>query len=221
MRCKEVEMVLEQEGLEPLPREARAHLAECRECRDFVSDLTSIVDVAGKLPQEIAPPERVWVSLRAQLEAEGIIKTPADVVIEEPSPWWQSLANLFRRRALATATVGLLIVGAAVLQLRTGKGPENVSPQPSLVTSPNAFDASRTALDEQEPAARGMILSSTLAVDTSLRQNLQELNEFIAVCEQRIKEVPGDELAREYLRSAYQQKAELLSEMLDRGRSVN
>ncbi len=221
MQCKEVEAVLEQEGLEPLPQEARTHLAECRGCRNYVADLTSIVDVARKLPREIAPPERVWVSLRAQLEAEGVIKTPGDAVLEERTPWWQSLAGFFRGHKLATATVALLIAAAAVLQVRTNNAPSTAKLETPPVVSVAPLDATRTALDEQEPAARGMILSSTLAVDASLRQNLQELNEFIAVCERRIKEVPGDELAREYLRSAYQQKAELLSAMLDRGRSVN
>jgi len=55
----------------------------------------------------------------------------------------------------------------------------------------------------------------------SLRQNLKSLNQFIEECRRRLKEDPNDELAREYLSVAYQQKAELLSAMLDRGRSVN
>jgi hypothetical protein len=59
------------------------------------------------------------------------------------------------------------------------------------------------------------------SVDTSLRQNLASLNQFIEDCRRRLKDDPNDELAREYLSVAYQQKAELLSAMLDRGRSVN
>ncbi len=67
MQCKDVELVLEQEGLEPLPEEARAHLVDCRDCRNYIADLTSVVDAAKKLPQEITPPDRIWISLRAQL----------------------------------------------------------------------------------------------------------------------------------------------------------
>jgi hypothetical protein len=66
-----------------------------------------------------------------------------------------------------------------------------------------------------------MQLASTSPVDASLRQSLKQLNEFIADCERRVKEEPRDDLAREYLAAAYQQKAELLSAMMDRGRSVN
>jgi hypothetical protein len=36
-----------------------------------------------------------------------------------------------------------------------------------------------------------------------------------------VNEEPQDDLAREYLSGAYQQKAELLSAMMDRGGSVN
>ena len=100
MQCKDVELVLEQEGIEPLPEEARAHLAECRDCRNYVSDLTSLVDAANKLPAEIAPPDRVWISLRAQLEEEGIIRTPADLIPAEPVSWWQSIHAFFSNRIL-------------------------------------------------------------------------------------------------------------------------
>jgi len=54
-----------------------------------------------------------------------------------------------------------------------------------------------------------------------LRDNLKKVNEFIAECERRLKEQPQDELTREYLSAAYQQKAELLSAMIERGRSIN
>ena len=59
------------------------------------------------------------------------------------------------------------------------------------------------------------------AVDDSLQQDLLTLDAFIAECEQHLKANPRDQLAREYLAGAYQQKAELLAEMMDRGRSVN
>ena len=74
---------------------------------------------------------------------------------------------------------------------------------------------------DQEPVATGMILTSTSPVDASLRDNLKKVNEFIADCERHLKQQPHDELTREYLSAAYQQKAELLSAMIERGRSIN
>ena len=223
MQCRDVETVLEQEGLAPLSQAVNSHLAECRECRDYIADLTSIVDVARKMPREIAPPERVWTALRAQLELEGIIKEPVFAPSMDRASWWQGFGDLFRSRALATATVGLLILFAAVLQLRNDNDAALNAPlsiQPSIMAS-ESFAATRSVLDDQEPVARGMILASTAPVDASLRDNLQQVDDFIADCERRVKEEPQDDLAREYLSGAYQQKAELLAAMMDRGGSIH
>jgi hypothetical protein len=230
MQCKDIELVLEQEGLEPLPPDARAHLAECRNCRNYIADLTSLVDAAKKLPSEITPPDRVWISLRAQLEAEGIIRTPAEIVPAESASWWQSISAFFRNRVAATAMVGILIAGAAVFQIRSDRVTPRLEARKSLET-PSAdalqevpsgeFAGTAQALNDQEPVATGMILASTSPVDASLRDNLKKVNEFIADCERHLKEQPQDELTREYLSAAYQQKAELLSAMIERGRSMN
>jgi hypothetical protein len=217
MQCRDVEVVVEQEGLAPLPEAARAHVAGCRNCQGFVADLQAIVSAAERLPAEIEPPAHIWVSLRNQLELEGIIKEPIAPPVEEKSAWWRSLGNLVRTRAFAAVTVGLLIAAAGILQLRQ---PGNPLPSTSF-PEPNGLAQTAKVLNEQEVDLRNMHLTSTSPVDASLEQNLQQVDAFIADCERHLKEVPQDELAREYLSDAYQQKAELLSAMMDRGRSVN
>jgi len=212
MQCRDVEIVLEQEGLVPLPEAAKAHLAECNNCQNLVADLTSIVATSHLFPAEAEPPARVWVSLRAQLEAEGLIKTPAEVA-RQSAPWWQSLAWLFRGRAFAAAAVGLLIVASAAYQLH--------KPAEAPMLRQDTFADTAMALNQQEQDLSNMRLASTSPVDSSFRQNLRTVDEFIAECEHHLKEDPQDDLAREYLSRAYQQKAELLSAMMDRGRSVN
>lgn len=219
MLCKDVEIVVEQEGLAPLPEAARAHVAACSHCREFVGDLAAIVSVAKELPAEVEPPARVWLSLQAQLELEGIIKTPFVPAHGERSPWWHGFNDLFRSRALATAAVGLLIVAAGLLQLRqTSDAPLETN---ANVSGPVWQIQTAKVLNEQEIDLRNMQLASTSAVDTSFRQNLQQVDDFIADCERRVHAAPQDELAREYLSNAYQQKAELLSAMMDRGGSVH
>ena len=218
MQCKDVELVVEQDGLAPLPEAARAHLAACGQCREFVADLATIISVAHELPAEVAPPARLWLSLQAQLELEGIIKTP---VAGQRSSWWHGFDDLFGSRALATATVGLLIVAAGVLELR--QPPDALREAPGSVAVPAwqiPFAQTAKVLNEQEIDLRNMQLASTSAVDTSFRQNLQQVDDFIADCERRVHAAPQDDLAREYLSNAYQQKAELLSAMMDRGGSV-
>jgi hypothetical protein len=81
--------------------------------------------------------------------------------------------------------------------------------------------ATGKTLSQQEHLVQGMILAGDSPVDVSLTENLKKVDEFIGECERRLKEEPRDELARQYLYEAYQQKAELLAAMMDRGRSVN
>jgi hypothetical protein len=222
MQCRDVEFVVEQEGLAPLPEAARAHAATCSHCRELIADLGTIVSIANELPAEVEPPPRVWVSLRAQLELEGIIKTPVVPAHGERLSWWRGLGDLFRTRAMATAFVGLLIVVAGLLQLRQ---PPDASLETAQSTSEPTwqipFAQTAKVLNEQEIDLRNMQLASTSPVDDSFRQSLQKVDDFIAECERRVNDDPQDELAREYLSYAYQQKAELLSAMMDRGGSVH
>jgi hypothetical protein len=234
MQCKEIEAVLENEGLSPLPEAVRAHAASCSACSSLIADFSAIVSVAESFPAEVEPPTRVWVALRNQLEAEGVIKTTAVVPATPPAPWLESLAKILRGRALATAAVGLIIVAAAIVQIKISnqiKGPAAVPevtkvaeiPAPPISLSEPLGATGQTLHQEEQnlPMVQQADFSNTDRVDLSLRQNLKSLNQFIEECRHRLKEDPNDELAREYLSVAYQQKAELLSAMLDRGRSVN
>jgi hypothetical protein len=207
MQCKEVEVVLEREGWTPLPDAARDHLAGCSACQNLVEDLTAIVATAHLLPAEIEPPARVWTSLRSQLEEEGIIKPAA----AERTSWWHGFSDVFRARTLATAAVGMLVMAAVALQVD--------HPVPATEAR-NVYEDAATVLNADEANLAQMQLGGSV-VDVSLRQNLDIVNKFIADCEQRMKEEPRDDFAREYLTGAYQQKAELLSAMMERGGSVN
>lgn len=218
MQCKDVELVLEQEGFSPLPVSARAHVASCSHCQGFVADLQTIVSAAHELPAELEPPARVWVSLKAQLEREGIIKTPASPV--PSAPWWQNFGELFRSRTFATAALGLVIVFAAVFQLRQPTDSNGYTSSTSPDTLPALQQpinpATAKVLIDEEGDLNNMHLAGTSPVDDSLRVSLQRVDAFIAECELHLRANPQDDLAREYLMNAYQQKAELLSAMMDR-----
>ncbi|HKT45937.1 MAG TPA: hypothetical protein VJP87_00295 [Candidatus Acidoferrales bacterium] len=228
MQCKDIEVALETDELAALSESARLHLASCVSCRNTVADFKAILEAAHTFQAEVEPPARIWVSLRAQLAAEGLIHEPASAPVVAEVPWWQPIAQLFSQRALAVSLVGCLLVAAAILELRRPSAPAEApaataSSAPSASSGPvddQLFHTAQT-LDEQEHDLSNMIQASTSPVDTSLRQNLKDLDEFIAECERHLKQSPHDQLAREYLAAAYQQKAELLSAMIDRGRSVN
>jgi hypothetical protein len=281
MQCNELESVLADGDLGPLPLEAREHLAGCSSCRNLLADFSAIVNTAKQIPAEVNPPERVWISLRAQLEAEGIIR---DVDVAEAAPaiaWWQGFAQFFRPRVLAPAATALLVaagciyyverpsenpnapVATAVAQTSTVETAKSASaevPAPALTSAPAAAhhdspgvsagthvppvpkpstqklrpspsedmfvgqavsDSPGAVLNATESALPTQRLARNAMVDAALRENLRTLNEFIAECEARLKKNPQDNLTREYLNMAYQQKAELLSAMMDSGRSEN
>jgi hypothetical protein len=270
MQCKELEAVLESEGLSPLPPEAREHLAGCSDCQHLLADLSAIVVAAKRIPAEATPPDRIWVSVRAQLEAEGIIRDAAPVPAVS-APWWHNFAEFFRPRVLASVGAALFLVVGTVYFVQhhnVANSPHTPSPvaaqteQPvNAVTSEPAglrpvlpttgstqptesarvparsrsritveglrpspseeayLGDSAAVLTQTEDALPRRELANNPAVDASLRQNLRTLNDFIAECESRLKQHPHDQLIREYLNMAYQQKAELLNAMLDSGRS--
>jgi hypothetical protein len=216
MHCRELEVFFEEEGLAPLSAAARQHLSECHACKHFFEDVTGIVALAHQLPAELDPPEHIWISIRNELVRDGTIRGLSG----DRVPWWQSFAELFRNRSLATAAVAMVMIVVAFL---LGSQPRDQVRHVQQAQE-DPYASTVTALNQQEHDLVNMQLAGTgenSAVDASLRQNLEQVNEFIADCERRVREEPSDELAREYLTNAYQQKAQLLSAMMDRGGSLN
>jgi len=230
MQCKDVAQAIEQDGFSPLPEAARDHVAGCAACSSLLADFESIVAIASQLPSEVEPHSRVWVALRAQLVAEKIIKEPQTSVAAEKSPWWQGFGQLIRGRVLAVSAVAVVMIFAAgYLQLahRQISAPlaeaTPVKSEPVLV---EPFAAAAMSLDQEEQSLGPLQTVSTgvtsaSPVDNSLRENLATLNAFIKECRKRLLEDPNDQVARDYLAAAYQQKAEILAAMMERGRSVN
>jgi hypothetical protein len=221
MQCKDFEHVIEESGLVPLSEAAQAHAAECPSCTAFVGDFSAILHAAKQIPAEAEPPARVWAALKTQLEAEGVIRQPKIIIPAESAPWWQGFGRLLRGRMLATAGVAALLLLAGLNQVvrRPVVSPGNRA----AVTLP--FAETDSTLDQEEQSLGAMQTASTLGtvsnVDQALRENLATVNAFIKECHKRLQEEPNDPMAREYLSTAYQQKAEILAAMMERGRSVN
>ena len=159
LQCRDIEEVLEQEGLGPLPEAAREHVARCLHCQDYLADLETIVSAAHELPAEVEPPARVWIALRVELEREGILQ-PVTALRGVPGSWWDGFREFFRSRALATFTVGALIAAAAILELR----------EPAALPLPPEVVATVKQLDQQEVDLRNMHLASTSPVDQAFEQ---------------------------------------------------
>jgi len=275
MHCKELESELESGQPGSLSAEAREHLGSCVSCQCFLADLETIVSLAKTIPAEVEPPARVWVSLRAQLQAEGLIREGIEITEPQTAPWWEWLRMLSRPRSLATAGALFAVVLTAVHFMRapirdsrdsnvTTNQPASVALQPAQpvssvraeetpVPTPTpapaaprktvaAYNSSSSAVPSKvkdlKPSPSESASLATLSgdrpdfsipglqpaagdapVDAALRQNLRTLDEFIAECERHLRQNPHDELAREYLNTAYQQKADLIAAMMESARS--
>ncbi|MGH9704351.1 MAG: hypothetical protein ACRD4K_13335 [Candidatus Acidiferrales bacterium] len=193
---------------EHLP-EAAAHLRGCPQCRSIVADLESIRAAAAHLAaEEVEPPARVWLNLRDRLEKEGLIRQPG---------WMERLSAMFLtvpRPAIAGALLGLFLVAGLMLGYQS-----NVTANQAAWL---AGTQKATSLGKQLAAAEQGAMSSIRGernpvVTASLNQNLAIVDNMIAICEKSVRETPQDEMTRDFLYQAYQQKADLLATMTERG----
>jgi hypothetical protein len=74
----------------------------------------------------------------------------------------------------------------------------------------------RDQMETSHTQAVAYIRARNPAVETSYRQSLELVDNFIALCEKTVRKEPTNEIAREYLFAAYQHKAELLSNIMAR-----
>ena len=216
MQCHQLEQVLEQQVDGPLPEAAVAHIDACEACRALTADLNAIHDAAIELGvEESAPPERVWVSLRNQLEAEGIIHEPRSAPRSMKQGWWFA----FQRPALAGAFLSFVLVAASLISYRGNPTQMAMHPQfafkQEISTVPSAESVFKEELltvgNESTPGFQ----EQDAAVTDSIRRNLGIADNSIAMCEKSVREQPDNEMAREYLYGAYEQKAELLATAMD------
>jgi len=210
MQCHELEQILEQ-GPAPLPADAATHVSACARCRGLFADLEAIETVAREFPGEVAPPEHIWVSLRAQLKEEGLIHAP--VAVGRGVGWLSALFGVLPRPALAAAYLACLVVGAILLSVPSSIRENPASQANQMQPAPAALTAQ---LNTVESSALSGIHEHNPVVAASLRDNLALVDKFIALCEKNLREDPRNEAAREYLYGAYQQKADLLGTIMDR-----
>ena len=198
------------------PANAQSHLKSCVHCGALVADLSAIQSEAetwDSLPSE--PPERIWTALRTQLESEGLIEDPHP---ETPEPrsagWWNDLFAKFPRPVLAGAYLAALVAFAFAMSGTRGNHVKDVKwlDGSTIVSSPLSAQ-----LDSAEVATVASMRQPNSAVAASLHQNLAIVDNYIALCEKSVREEPENEAARDFLYDAYQQKADLLTQMSERG----
>jgi hypothetical protein len=217
MSCHELELILEREPDGPLPEAVAIHVAGCADCQALEADFNAIGAAALELAQEeVAPPEWLWTRIRAELEAEGRIREPENARESVRAGWWTA----FQRPAIAGAVLGISLVVAGLLGVG---GVATQVPTSAALESTEAPAIQAQAVDSQ---TAGSLDASEATIDSlpqrdpqvaeELHHDLGEIDNFIAVCEKSVQQQPDNEMAREYLYDAYQQKAQLLAVAMDR-----
>jgi hypothetical protein len=218
MQCNELELILEQNADGPLPDLATSHMNGCKSCRTLAADLEAIHTAAIELgAEEIAPPEHIWITLRNQLEAEGIIHEPVPALENAKHGWWFA----FQHPAVAGAFLSLVLVAAGLISIMgnsTQMAVHSTIPPRQLEASavPSAENVFKEELSTVGYQNTRGFQAHDAAVTDSIRRNLNIVDNFIAICKENVREQPENEIAREYLYGAYEQKAELLATAMDR-----
>lgn len=199
--------------------EARAHVRECAHCRSLIEDMDAIRQTAGAWAAEEAdPPARVWVSLRAQLEQEGLIRHEVPEVepsrAESPRGWFAGIVTAVPRPALAGAYLLALIAVSVAL---TGPSAKQLNESRWISGTQDSTGNLDAQLQTAERDSVSAMAESDPVVTASLHDNLAIVDNYIALCEKSVREEPESEIARDYLYDAYEQKADLLAQMTERG----
>jgi len=192
--------------------EQEAHARECSVCRSLIQDLTLISTSAASLDDgDEAPPERLWLSLRAELEKEGLIREPRQGWTQSLGRWFAGVFGVVPRPAIAGAYIAaLLAVSLSVA------GPLERHFRQATPAAVNTEPLS-AQLNSDEQDAISSLSNANPAVNASLQSSLAVLDNDISLCEKTVQENPDNEAARDYLYEAYQQKADLLAEISERG----
>ena len=135
--------------------------------------------------------------------------SPAASVAQVPAP--AQLPAAQPSSPVAPAPVSPVVASAKQRSNPAAAATQNFKPAPSA----DLYVGTQAGSLDPEQNLPG----TSVEADASLRENLRVINEVIAECQKHLKKHPNDALAREYLASAYQQKAQLVAAILDSGRS--
>ena len=207
MTCEEFERVLPELG-DGYSIEQEAHLRSCSACSDLVADLNAISQQARLLQGSEEPSPWVWNSIEVALRQDGLIRQPKLEHSRTPAP----LLGWKLRWLVPAAAMFLVVFGVLMFQRGTGQ-PHVVQQQTQPVGVVTAGLQPMAGDDQQLLKTVGERMPSMRA---EYEANLRSVNAYIRDAEQSAHSDPNDEVAQQYLRNAYQQKAMVYEMALDR-----
>lgn len=190
-----------------------AHVRGCEPCRKLRDDLTSITDKAGAL-EEQAPSDNVWGRIQKSMTADGAVKRSPRL---REAPFFPFSPRL--RPVLASGFALILILAAVFFGLRQfGPGPEKTgldsSRQFALSKLKEAEEHYQKAIEALSAAVSAREADFDPQILAVFQKNLSVVNQSIEACRQAVLSNPDDFDTRNFLLAAYQEKTDLLNELM-------
>ena len=177
--------------------EAEAHLKSCAACAGLVADLKEISGQARLLAADEPSPE-VWKRIEKSLELEGLVRA------EAPAPrravWWGAGQGRWAVPTWATAVAALLLLAFGISIMRQTPAAPGTG---VAVVQPAAL------VDDDDMKMLAVVERHAPSKHAPYQAHLEAVNASIRDAKRSVAQDPGNELARERLIQAYDQKSAL------------
>jgi hypothetical protein len=195
-----------------------AHAKKCEFCGCLLADLQQIRDIGSEFELE-SPPAAVWPRVREALVREGIIKRPNRFW----SRWLERRKVRLLRNPVPLGALAAAAIAAVILLTSPGNRTRPTdSQQPSVnatlvpeFVAPTDVAQLKSTVQQLEVAYHANELQLEPSIKATYEKSLASLNDEIRECEDSVEQDPHNGLAREYLSTAYVQKAQLLQSALE------
>lgn len=183
--------------------EQKAHLQECPVCADLVQDLRYIAEQARLLLPMRDPSPRVWTNIQTALEREGMVRRqPARFQVQSLNPAsWSTPAWTGAVAAVLVLVFGIILINNLNRPSETEMASNQPGPSQAVAQAQFADPDDQRLLEEvaqHAPDMRGRY-----------EEHLRIVNAYISDAQKAVQADPADEIAREHLMQAYEQKAML------------
>jgi len=180
-----------------------SHLHSCAICSDLVQDLKYIAEAARMLVPMEDPSARVWERIEGSLEREGLVRSTRGTVRMAPFLiagtrrgnfyGWGGLA------AMALIAIAMLVFG-------------RLHSVPAVDTGTTAQTTQAASAQTEISSADDTILINAIdqknhSMGEMYKKKIRSVESYITDAQRSVAQNPGDEIARQQLMNAYQQKA--------------
>ena len=178
--------------------QAEGHLKSCAACAGLVADLKEIAGQARLLAASEEPGQHVWARIAESAELEGLARA------QEPAPrrahWWGAGQDRWAVPVWAGAVAALLLLA---FELNTARQAPMTPATGVAVVQPAAL------VDDDDLKLLAAVEKRSPSKRAPYKAHLEAVNASIRDAKRSVEQDPANELARERLIQAYDQKSAL------------